>query len=222
MSEQEQISQLSALFDGELPPREADMVIRRALKDPAMRKNWERYALIGACLRLEPLPRGISVAERVQARLTTESEFNVLTMPSAAKRPDAAGAARRVLIGRGALGGAIAAGVAALSILLVRQMAPAVDDAGALLTQSAAPAVANVASRAADPAGLVEAGLHDNMPDSYTTPGENAPAPRRLVDPSLGYYLVAHSEEAASALRFSYDLAQAGAEMTEDESSALR
>ena len=51
MSEQEQISQLSALFDGELPSQQAEMVIRRALKDPAMRARWERYALIGACVR---------------------------------------------------------------------------------------------------------------------------------------------------------------------------
>src|SRR5690606_39827891 len=48
MSEQEQNSQLSALFDNELSPQQAQMVIRRALKDPATRTSWERYALIGA------------------------------------------------------------------------------------------------------------------------------------------------------------------------------
>ncbi len=45
MSE-ERVSQLSALFDGELPREQAEMVIRRALKDPTTRKTWERYALI--------------------------------------------------------------------------------------------------------------------------------------------------------------------------------
>ena len=55
MSEQEQISQLSALFDGEMPSQQADLVIRRALKDPAMRQRWQHYAVIGACMRGEPL-----------------------------------------------------------------------------------------------------------------------------------------------------------------------
>ena len=54
MIEQEQMSQLSALFDNELPPAEAELVIRRALKDPALRVRWDRYALIGACVRNEP------------------------------------------------------------------------------------------------------------------------------------------------------------------------
>ena len=51
MNEQEQISQLSALFDNELPPEQSGMVIRRALIDPALRASWGNYALIGACIR---------------------------------------------------------------------------------------------------------------------------------------------------------------------------
>ena len=47
MSEQEQISQLSALFDDELPSQQADLVIRRALKDPQMRQRWQRHYMTG-------------------------------------------------------------------------------------------------------------------------------------------------------------------------------
>ncbi len=200
MSEQERSSQLSALFDGELPQQQAEMVIRRALKDPATRTTWERYALIGACLRAEPLNATGSVADRVQARLASERDLNVATLPQRAPSGSAAvGSPRFSMFGRGALGGAIAAGVAVVSVFLLRDMAPATGEAAPLLADANAAEV-----------------------QGYTTPGENSPAQRRLVDASLGYYLIAHSEEAASALRSSYDLMQGGVEFTEDEISAWR
>lgn len=200
MSEQEQNSQLSALFDDELSPQQAQMVIRRALKDPATRTTWERYALIGACLRSEPLSAPVSVADRVQARLAAERDLNVTQLPARSQRATASGGSRFSMFGRGALGGAIAAGVAVVSIFVVRgiDVAPGASDAASLVAQA-------------------DAGLQ-----GYTTPGENSPAQRRMVDASLGYYLVAHSEEAASALRSSFDLVHGGVELTEDEISAWR
>src|SRR5690606_17769099 len=102
------------------------------------------------------------------------------------------------VFGRGALGGAIAAGVAVISIFVVRGVAPGAGDAAPLIAQT------------------------DLDAQGYTTPGENSPVQRRLVDASLGYYLVAHSEEAASALRSSFDLVHGGVELTEDEISAWR
>src|SRR5690606_21368397 len=177
-----------ALFDGELPREQAEMVIRRALKDPSTRTTWERYALIGACLRSEPLGSPVnSVADRVQARLAAEREHNVTALPVRQRRAAAEPASRFWSFGRGALGGAIAAGVAAVSIFMVRGVLPGGTDGGVLMAQ--------------------------NEAAGYTTPGENAPAqPSRRVDASLGYYLVAHSEEAASALRSSLDLVHGGVE----------
>lgn len=205
MSEQEQNSQLSALFDGELPAQQAQMVIRRALKDPSTRTAWERYALIGACLRSEPISAGVSVADRVQARLAAERDLNVTPLPAGAQRAEAARGSRFPMLGRGALGGAIAAGVALVAIVVVRNMSPTAADSGLLVAQAEASAVQGTAEV-----------------QGYTTPGENSPAQRRMVDASLGYYLVAHSEEAASAFRSSYDLVQGGVELTEDEISAWR
>lgn len=196
MIDQEQNSQLSALFDGELPPQQAEMVIRRTLRDEGMRASWERYSLIGACLRGEPITRHNSIAERVQASLAAERELNVSNLPVRRGESAAATGTRSFLFGRGALGGAIAAGVAAVSILVVRAVAPDTAATGSSL-------VAQQAS-------------------SYTTPGENSPAQPRMIDASLGHYLVAHSEEAASALRFSYDAAPVGVELTEDQISATR
>jgi negative regulator of sigma E activity len=82
MNEQEHSSQLSALFDGQLPPQQAEMVIRRALREPAMRASWERYALIGARLRAEPIAGPLSVADRVQASIAAERELNILPLPA--------------------------------------------------------------------------------------------------------------------------------------------
>jgi negative regulator of sigma E activity len=211
MNEQEQVSQLSALFDGELPPQQAGMVIRRALRDPGMRASWERYALIGACLRGDPVGVQNSVADRVQARLAAERDLNVAVLPPRFGRTNAE-SAHSSLLGRGALGGAIAAGVAVLSIFLVRAIAPVAGESDAQLARNGASA--SVESEATE--------LGEVVPAGYTTPGENSPAQRRLLDSSLSHYLVAHSEEAASALRSSYDLVPGGMELTEDQSRALR
>ena len=52
MSEQdERASQLSAMFDGELPDAECELVARRLSRDPELRRSWSNYGLIGAVLR---------------------------------------------------------------------------------------------------------------------------------------------------------------------------
>jgi negative regulator of sigma E activity len=208
MNEQEQVSQLSALFDGELPQQQAEMVIRRALRDDTLRASWDRYALIGACMRGEPLSGRLSVADRVQAQLAAERDHNLTVLPSRGANAGSGGSQTgRAWLGRGALGGAIAAGVAAVSIFVMREMMPV--DGGAMLASNPAPA------------NLVTGGAVDSEPAGYTTPGTNSPAQSRMVDASLGHYLVAHSEGAASALRANLDLA-GGVALTEDQISALR
>jgi hypothetical protein len=67
-------------------------------------------------------------------------------------------------------------------------------------------------------------------PPSYTTPVDNTPAGQRVSAPLVNY-VVAHSEVAASAVRFSplssvmsagYDFTQGAVEMTEAEIGAHR
>jgi negative regulator of sigma E activity len=221
MNDQEQTSQLSALFDGELPPQQAEMVIRRALKDPQLRVSWERYALIGACLRGEPVGQAgthASLADRLRLRLASEAEHGVEA--AAVTAPQAISRSRPPLFARLAQGGAIAAGVALVSVFLLRQMAP-VGDAGALVAQGVdGPAAAVVA--ATQPANVKPAAAPDTAPRSYTTPGENSPVSTRLADQPLAHYVVAHSELAASSFGFSYDLTQGATEMTEAEIKARR
>ncbi len=221
MNDQQQTSQLSALFDGELPPQQAEMVIRRALKDPQLRVSWERYALIGACLRGEPVGQAGthgSLADRLRVRLASEAEYG--TEAVAVTVPQPVSRNRPPLFARLAQGGAIAAGVALLSVVLVRSMNPA-GDPGVLVAQGASMDAAAPTVVAVTPASIAKpAAAPETAPRSYTTPGENSPVSTRLADQPLAHYVVAHSELAASSFGFSYDLTQGATEMTEAEIKA--
>jgi sigma-E factor negative regulatory protein RseA len=230
MNEQEQNSQLSALFDNELPPAQAELVIRRVLKDPALRASWGRYALIGACVRNEPIPRAQApdVAERVSLLLAAETGQPQQSTPLA----DRPGANRGwALFGRGALGGAIAAGVAVLSLIVVNSGRQAADPAVqmAQITEPAA-VVTQPQPVMAKPQveQRVAVAANDAAPPSYTTP-VSKPA-QRISGPLLNL-VVAHSEVAASAMRIipmsgamndNFDITQGAVPMTEAEIGAYR
>jgi anti-sigma factor RsiW len=63
-------SQLSAMFDGELPVTECELLSRRIDRDENLRARWSRYALIGAAMRSEPVATARSgFARRVSAAL---------------------------------------------------------------------------------------------------------------------------------------------------------
>jgi negative regulator of sigma E activity len=217
MNEQEQISQLSALFDGELPAQQADLVIRRAVKDPAMRRRWRSYALIGACLRGEPLAGAggqTCVAEQVSARIADEAG---ILAPWGRSLSAAAGAGRsmRGILGRTAMGGAIAAAVAVMAIFVVRAIGPAADLSGSGETYARQPGAE------ANGGPQLVATATESAPRSYTTPGETSGLPSLLPNQApLAHYVVAHSERAASALGFSYDLTEGTEVMTADEIEA--
>ena len=55
VNQDERASQLSAMFDGELPAAECELLSRRLARDEQLRATWSRYAVIGAVLRAEPL-----------------------------------------------------------------------------------------------------------------------------------------------------------------------
>ncbi len=64
-------SQLSAMFDDELPPQECELLARRLSRDEQLKARWGRYAVIGAVIRAE---RGVRLnaplARRVSAVLS--------------------------------------------------------------------------------------------------------------------------------------------------------
>ncbi len=172
-------SQLSAMFDDELPTSECELLARRLSRDEGLKARWGRYAVIGAVIRTE---RGVRLnaplAGRVNALLSAEPALG-----ASALAPPPARAALRWW--QPLAGGALAAGVAAASVLWLRAQAPltvlpvAQQRPAAAL---AAPVLAATATHSQDLAG-----------PSYVTP--SIPAVRPMVVPStqLANYVVAHS-----------------------------
>src|SRR5579864_7873629 len=107
-------SQLSAMFDNELPAAECELLARRLSRDEQLKARWGRYAAIGATIRAEGNVRlNVEVARRVSAAISSE--------PAMDAEPTRR---RRILLAtrwwRPVAGGALAASVAAASILWLR------------------------------------------------------------------------------------------------------
>ena len=227
MSEMESSSQVSALFDGELDAAQSSLVTRRLLKDAALQASWQRYALIGASLRGEPLlqrPGGQGdLAARLRRQLESEA---VLSTPVVAAQPllHAALPPRRL-----AWGAALAASVAVAVIGVLRVQAPGISEP--LSAQRLVPAVVPQGAEVAP----VQVARRESPAPSYTTPLASTslaggPSGQRLSSPLVNY-VVAHSEYTTPVARFSplttvmsgnYDPSENTVEMTEAEVGARR
>jgi len=202
----ERDSQLSAMFDGELPAAECELLARRLVRDEMLRSQWSRYALIGAALRRE---RGVKlddrVALRVQAQIAQEATYGDATASDAGRAfamPEVVGQVsvrdRWLRMARPVIGADIAAGVGAMSILWLRTqespealMANAPASQASIVTPQPVNSVAvNTAPRTAP---VVQITSGNREPERYTTP---AFSPRTSIAPSarLANYVVAHSE----------------------------
>ncbi len=202
----ERDSQLSAMFDGELPGAECELLARRLTRDEALRAQWSRFSMIGAALRAE---RGVAlhdrVAWRVQSVVIQETTYGDGTVDSAATSTRtavivpaselrAASAARWMRFARPVAGASIAAGVAALSIFWLRTQ----DDSQTLLANNPA-GESIVLERDTTTAAValntapVETRVSNGEPDRYVTPAPSSSA--SIVPPArLANYVVAHSE----------------------------
>jgi len=175
-------SQLSAMFDDELPEDQCQLLARRLSRDDALKGRWRRYAVIGAAVRAE---RGVrldtNLAARVSAVISVEP---ALTGESVAKGES--GKSGRMSWWQPLAGGAIAAGVAAVSVMWIRAQAP-VGETAVFAQNSPAP-VALVQSQVDAPAA------------SYVVP---AAVERTPIVPTaeLANYVVAHSEYSAPMSR---------------------
>ena len=164
-------SQLSAMFDDELAPAECELLARRLSRDEPLKARWGRYAIMGAVIRAE---RGVRLnaplAGRVNAVLLAEPALAAHTAPRDRS-------AARLRWWQPLAGAALAASVAAVSILWLRGQAP---PAGVPLGAHLTPAPLSVAPAAA------------TQGESYVVP---VPKPPTVVVPSteLANYVVAHS-----------------------------
>jgi sigma-E factor negative regulatory protein RseA len=210
---EERDSQLSAMFDGELPGGECELIARRLSRDEALRSQWSRYSMIGAAIRAE---HGVAlhdrVAWRVQSIISQEpaygdgAEIGATNARTAAVVPGEVlrrAASRRWHRFAGPLAGAgIAASVAAAAILFVRfQGAP-----GELIAENAAtPAATQGSVLAAEQRVPATAGQvpservalvspSTNDAGLYSTPAPNSSQSSIAPPASLANYVVAHSE----------------------------
>jgi negative regulator of sigma E activity len=203
---EERDSQLSAMFDGELPGVECELLARRLTRDEALRAQWSRFSMIGAALRSE---RGVAlhdrVAWRVQSQVAQETTYGdgsvdtattstqTVVVPAASGR--SAANARWARFARPAAGASIAAGVAALSIMWLRTdggpdpmlASNPVHETIVLAPETAATTVALNRAPAAARAPS------NGEPEVYVTP---APSSSGSIAPParLANYVVAHSE----------------------------
>ncbi len=111
-------SQLSAMFDDELAPAECELLARRLSRDEGLKARWGRYAVVGAVIRAE---RGVRLnaplAGRVNAAISSEPTLAETAVAQAAGRPG-------LRWWQPLAGAALAAGVAAVSVLWLRAQAP--------------------------------------------------------------------------------------------------
>lgn len=191
MNQDELASQLSAMYDGELPAAECELLSRRLARDEQLRATWSRYAVIGAALRAEPMAQvRPDFARRVSAALASGRA-----------------GARRARLWRGAaLGTTVAAGVAGVAIMLLRNGLPVQDEVLAAYTPSvsrvALPAGAQSAAGAVVNMRMLDANAVNasNALASYVVPplssDNNSALPAALAD-----YVVAHSEVSSPLAR---------------------
>ena len=212
-------SQLSAMFDDELPEDQCQLLARRLSRDDVLKARWRRYAVVGAAIRAER--SGGAMGVRLETNLATRVSAVISAEPALVGEPVPSGGARKVSGMRWwqpIAGGAIAAGVAAMSVLWIRAQAPVGGDA--LVAQNAtAPSALSQTIR-----GQASAS-QNSAPESYVVPATVERSPM-VPTAELANYVIAHSEFSApmsrrnllSALVASESANETGTGETRDES----
>ena len=183
-------SQLSAMFDDELPAAECELLARRLSRDDQLKARWGRYAVIGATIRAEGGVRlNAPLASRVSAAIASEPTLAAEPAPQPKKRAE-------FRWWQPVASAAAVAGVAAGAILWMRAASP---DTTAVVAQTT-PAVPAFATVRTTPVSAV-AQVNTGEPESYVVP--KTPNRHQLVVPSteLANYVVAHSEFSSPVAR---------------------
>lgn len=217
MTDDERQSQLSAMFDGELPPAECELLARRLARDEGLRRQWGSYALIGAVVRGEPLAaRGtagarVDLAARVGRALTQPAPQTGVAEGGDESLGAGPSRQRAPRLPRWAVplsGAGLAAGVAAAAIFWLRAEAPtAAAVANVVPSMRPAPA-AEVVIPSALPAaaetvlpGAPKSGAATGAPESYTVPPPTDGTGPLVGGATLANFLVAHSEVSMPMVR---------------------
>jgi len=197
-------SQLSAMFDGELPAAECELLSRRIDRDENLRARWARYVLIGASMRYEPVATASAgFATRISSAV---AELESVAMAASATLP-ATLADRRALLSppklvwQSALAAALVVAVAGLSIAMLRSAA--LNGVSPSLTAQRAEQSGNqpASVRPVSMAAAFSTGPSDSS-WSYVTPsGSYRPGLALPLRTELADYIVAHSEYSSPIMR---------------------
>jgi sigma-E factor negative regulatory protein RseA len=209
-------SQLSAMFDGELPAAECELLSRRIDRDEKLRARWARYVLIGASMRYEPVATASALfAGRVSSALAVLDRPTAQTSRRARLQPPK-------LVWQSALAASLVVAVAGLSITMLRTAA--LNSVAVNLGADRAPADPGAvhSARAVQSASTVPAALTaaPSAPWSYVTPAGNdrlstfMPLRSELTD-----YIVAHSDYSTPLMRPDLLSALVSAEQRSDDES---
>lgn len=107
---------LSALIDGETGPADLDHAIGRLLNDESLRRDWERYHLIGRAIRHDPVDLDVrGLADRLSRDIQREQGARVV--PLHARIPSRTTGKQR-LLRMVPLTSALAAGLALFAVML--------------------------------------------------------------------------------------------------------
>jgi anti-sigma factor RsiW len=193
---EESASQLSAMFDGELAAAECELLSRRLGRDEALRARWARYALIGASLRSEPVsPVTHDFSRRVGAAIDSGDAAAIAATARVERK--------RWLRTLGS-GAALAAGIAAAAVLVLRHQVALQDETLASITPTA--------QRVPTPADVAYLMPAETLAIAGVDPSRIAHAPRDYVVPfglgggastpaNLASYVAAHSEYSSPLVR---------------------
>ena len=207
-------SQLSAMFDGELPAAECELLSRRIDRDERLRTRWARYVLIGASMRFEPVATASpGFAARVAAAVAALDQENATLVPARRARLSPPN-----WVWQTALAAALVVAVAGLSIEMLRNAALS----NGPLNLTAGPSVSPLRSSLSPPSDVPAAFTASSaVPWSYVTPsstierpGASMPLRSQLTD-----YIVAHSEYSTPLMRPDLLSALVGGEQGSDAPS---
>jgi sigma-E factor negative regulatory protein RseA len=192
VKQEEGASQLSAMFDGELPAAECELLSRRLARDEQLRGRWARYALVGAAMRSEPVA---AVSGDFSRRVGAAIDGDV-TGASATGRP--AGRLRRNLsvLRNMAVGAGLAASVAGAAIFVLRGAVIRENEVLSAYT----PTVARMTMPASPVANRIATVGTSREPLSYVVP-LNVIGSSQALPASLANYMVAHSEYSSPLAR---------------------
>jgi sigma-E factor negative regulatory protein RseA len=195
MSNEELESQLSAMFDGELPVPECELLARRLARDEGLKARWGRYAVIGAAMRMEPCACVAgSLARRVSEVVGDEPS---LLVGAASREGKGLGAPLRKWWqpAAGVAGVAVAAGMATVAVFLLR-----IGGSSTRLAARSTEVPSLAAMSKGRPAGLAEA-TEASLPVNYAVSTPIVESATFAPPVELADFVVAHSEFSMPFLR---------------------